>query len=164
MADNYFVRLNTSDPSDPTALGNLMAKSANHTDILISRDKEMWGNQGADNDSLTVGGTEIMTPVAASRTKHLSGLFLMDWGPDNAEPLGATNEPDQVTDLTTAIATFNALPFMSGLDLYMPASPAGVISLVLSPRGGDGATQVVNVPNLPSNEIRISVHFRDFVQ
>ena len=164
MADNYFIRLNTSDPSDSAALGNLMAKSANHTDILISRDKEMWGNQGANNDSLTVGGTQVMTPEAAARAKHLSGLFLMDWGPDNAEPLGPSNEPDQATDLTTPITTFNALPFMSGLDLYLPTSPADVIPLIMTPRGGGGATQVVNVPNLPSDEIRISVHFRDFVQ
>lgn len=174
MADNYFVRLNTSDPTSSTSLGNLMTKTANHTDILISRDKEMWGNQGANNDILYVDGYNVMTEQAAARTKHLSGLFLMDWGPSHTTMSipGVLNSPDRVTDLSTPIQVtaaggiFHGITFMSGLDLYMSASstPNRAISLCLYPRGESGKIQTINVPNWASNQVRVSVIFRDFVQ
>ena len=75
---DYFVRLNTSRPG--TGLGRLLTKSPNHVDILVSRDREIWGNQGKENDILVVDGTNVATPEAAARTKRLSGLFLLDWG------------------------------------------------------------------------------------
>ena len=81
MANDYFVRLNTSNPLSPSGLGNFLTKTANHTNIVVTRDKEMWGNQGADNDIVLVDGYSVMTAQAAARTKHLSALFLLDWGP-----------------------------------------------------------------------------------
>lgn len=174
FADNYFVRLNTSDPTSPTSLGNLMTKTANHTDILISRDKEMWGNQGANNDILFVDGYNVMTEQAATRAKHLSALFLMDWGPSHTTMSipGVMNSPDRVTDLSTPIQVaaaggiFHGITFMSGLDLYMYASstPSRAISVWLYPRGESGKIQVINVPNWASNQVRITVVFRDFAQ
>lgn len=167
-ANNYFIRLNTSNPNDATALGNKMSKSALHTDILISRDKELWGDQETGNDILIVDGINLFVTaggtLAAARAKRLSGLFLMDWGPDKSAAAGDPgSEPDQLTDLTEVISAFN-LPFMSGLDLFMASGALRVIPVELTPRGGAGAKQTVRVPNLASNEIRVSVHFRDFVR
>jgi hypothetical protein len=71
-----------------------------------------------------------------------------------------------VTDLSTPIPFFHAIPFLTGVDYYLPAStpPDSTISLELSPRGGGGRTQVVNVPNWASSTDRISVQFQDYLQ
>jgi len=165
--DNYFVRLNTSNPASPTSIGNFMTKTNNHTSILISRDREMWGDQGNNSDIITVDDVNVMTNVAAPRTKHLSALFLLDWGPDHSTlSTPASNPPDQKTDLTTPIAFFHSLAFMSGLDLYMPANIPWnrAIAISMTQRGGGGKVQTIKVPNWASSNVRISVQFRDFVQ
>lgn len=166
-ADNYFVRLNTSNPASPTSLGNLLPKTDKHASILISRDKEMWGDQGENGDTLTVDGTNVLLSVNAPRTKHLSGLFLVDWGSNHsALSTSTSNPPDQTTDLTTPIALFHSLTFFSGLDLYMAASVPWnrAITLSMTQRGGGGKVQTIKVPNWASSDVRISVIFRDYVQ
>ncbi len=166
FADNYFVRLNTSEPG--SGVGNYLIRSANHTNLMIGRDKEMWGDQGANNDILMVDVTSVLTPVAAAQAHRLSALFLFDMGPNElANGLPDPNYDGVSSDLSTPNKFFHSLPFISGLDLYIPAAnpPDRTISIVLTPRGGEGATQTINVPNWPSDIIRsISVQFRDFVQ
>lgn len=159
---NYFVRLNASDPV--TGIGRYMTKTANHVDILISRDREMWGDQGAESDILYVDGSSVVTSVAAPRSKRLSGLFLMDWGAIKSGAGSYPTTPDQVTDLSTPIGLFHAQGFLSGLDLYMPAAtpPNRTISCWMIQRGGSKA-QLINVPNWASNQARMSVVFKDYV-
>jgi len=164
--NNYFIRLNTSNPASPTSIGNLLTRTDNHTGILISRDKEMWGDQESKSDVLTIDGVNVMSSVAAPRTKHLSALFLLDWGPNHsALSTSSSNPPDQKTDLSTPISIFHALPFFSGLDLYLPASIPWnkAITISMTPRGGGGKVQTIKVPNWASSDVRISVQFRDFV-
>ncbi|MCG7853803.1 MAG: hypothetical protein MIO92_14885, partial [Methanosarcinaceae archaeon] len=168
-ASNYFIRLNTSPPG--TGIGVLLTQTPNHTNILVTRDKEIWGDQGADNDTLMVDGNSVATPEAAPRVKRLSAMFLLDWGygghPGNPYPAAfyGTHVLGE-SDLSAPIPIFHSLPFFSGLDLFMPAAspPNRTIPLVLTPRGGGGATQVINVPNWASSDVRISVVFRDFAQ
>lgn len=148
--DSFLVRLNTSLPG--TGVGQYLHRSAAHTNIIIGRDKELWGDQGDDNDRLTVNGTDVVTELTAPLLKRLSSLFLHD------------RDSDQRSNLATPDPFFNRLPFMSGLDLFLPASPhAGeIIAIRLQPRGG-GDEQVINVPNWPSDKVRsISVQFRDY--
>jgi len=158
---DYFIRLLTSRPG--SGIGFLLTKSDNHTDILVSRDKEIWGDQGTGSDVLLVDGYNVAIPPAAARSHRLSGLFLMDWGPSKTT---FPTTPDQVTDLSTPIAILHSQTFMSGLDLYMPGAviPDRTIMCWLIPRGGGGKTQVVNVPNWASSQTRITVNFRDFAQ
>ena len=171
-ASNFFIRLNTSLPGG--GIGVLLTQTPNHTNILISRDKEIWGDQGAGSDILMVDGNSVATPEVAARAfPGLSALFLLDWGFGGHAYLGnpypaffyGTHVLGQ-SDLSAPIPIFHSLAFMSGLDLYMPAAspPNRTIPVVLTPRGGGGATQTINVPNWPSSDIRISVVFRDFVQ
>ncbi|MBN1472589.1 MAG: hypothetical protein JW925_12475 [Syntrophaceae bacterium] len=157
---NYFARLLTSRPG--SGLGVILTKSDNHTDILVSRDKEIWGDQGVNNDILIIDGINAATTQVAYRAKRLSGLFLLDWGADKGSIL---TTPDQVTDLSTPISIFHSQAFMSGLDLYMPAAltPNRTIACWLIPRSGNGKTQWVNVPNWASSDIRVTVNFRDCV-
>jgi hypothetical protein len=58
-------------------------------------------------------------------------------------------------------AFFNQ-PFISGVDLFIPAAPAhlGLVSIVTRPRTGEGI-DVVNVPNWPSAQHRITVNIND---
>ncbi len=150
VRDDYFVRLNTSLPG--SGVGSYLHRSPNHINLMIGRDKELWGNQGDSNDILTVEGVNIVTEKTAPLLKRLSTIFLHD------------RNSDQVSNLAVPDPFFHALPFMSGLDFYIPAStpPDRTISVKLVPRGG-GDVQVINVPNWPSNEIRsVSVQFRDY--
>ena len=153
-SDSYNMRLNTSLPGG--GVGALLTRSANHSNIGISRDKEFWGYLEEGSDVLEVNGTNVITLQTAPLLKRLSSLFLHDRGADGVSNF---SRPDPV---------LNTIPFISGLDMYLPATggPNGVISLELTPRGENGSDskQVVNVPNWPSNQIRtISVHFKDYV-
>jgi len=150
--DNYFIRLNTSLPN--SGVGALLHRGPNHTNLAIARDKEFWADQPGRNDILTVNGVEVVTPQTAPLLKRLSSIFLHDRNSDGTSSLAA---PDPV---------FHALPFMSGLDLHIPAAspPDSTVRIELTPRGGNGAKQVINVPNWPSSQVRsISVQFRDYI-
>ncbi len=170
FADNYFVHLVTSAPTG--LLAPLLIRSAESTFILVQRDKEIWGDQESGNDVLTVDGTSVATPEVAVREGRLIGLFLMDWGPGGHPLLDDPSAIDYGThelgssSLQAPISELSGLPFMSGLDLFIPAAnpPDRTVQVELIPRGGNGAEQVVNLPNFASDERRLSVHFRDFVR
>jgi pimeloyl-ACP methyl ester carboxylesterase len=168
-ADNYFVHLITSPPDG--ILAHLLARTPDSTFILVQRDMEIWGDQGAGNDVLTVDGTSVATPEVAAREDRLNGLFLMDWGP-GAHPQSEPGDIDYGThtlgesSLDAPIADLHGLPFMSGLDLFIPAAspPDRSVEVKLVSRNGNGAEQVIHVPNWASDEVRMSVSFRDFVR
>jgi hypothetical protein len=58
---------------------------------------------------------------------------------------------------------FFALPFLSGVDLFIPAAtpPTGVVSVALRSRGA-GPVRTVNFPNFPSSTDSVSVNLNDF--
>jgi len=145
MRSDYFVRLQTSPPG---GIGDYMDRSDNHSNIVVTRQKD-W----RDEDVLQVNGVSVLPALAPIR-KNLIGLFIYDKGAD-----GASN-------LSAPIPYYHAITFMSGVDLYMPAAdpPDGTISLVVTPRGGGGKTQVINLPNWASSEHAISVVVNDYVQ
>lgn len=157
LQDSVFVRLNTSLPG--AGVGAYLHRSANHTNIMIARDRELWGDQGEENDSLTVSygekETQIVTSATAPLLKRTSSIFLHD---RNSDGLSTLPGPDPF---------FNALPFISGLDLFIPASAnaSQPIVIELTPRGGTGKTQTITIPNWPSDEVRSSsVQFKDYIQ
>lgn len=152
-ADNYFVRFNTSRPGE--GLGAYLPRSENHTNVLIGRDKEFWGDQGINSDYLIVDGYSVATANVAPQEKRLSMLFIFDW------------DTDMASDLLNPNPFFHSIPFMSGMDLFLPGAtpPNRTIAIRLIPRGGNGKVQEVNVPNWSSDVIRsVSVQFRDFVR
>ena len=145
MRSNYFVRLLTSPPG---GIGEYMDQSDYHTNIVVSRQNE-W----RDEDVLEMNGDNVLaalTPI----TKNLIGLFVYD------------KDADEVSDLTQPIPLYHAITFMSGVDLFMPAAvpPDGTISIVVTPRWGDGETQVINVPNWASSQHAMSVIVNDYIQ
>jgi pimeloyl-ACP methyl ester carboxylesterase len=146
------VRLLTSEPD--TGLDLLTEKSERHANLIVTRNKEFWGDQGAAGDTLTVDGTSVLSASSAPRTKRAIALFAYDAGVDGV------SHPD------VQLPAFTALPFISGVDLFVPASPTGedVVRIASKQRGGGGRESVVNVPNWPSSTHRVSVQLDDYVQ
>ena len=63
VRSDHLVRLLTSEPG--TGIDLLRAQSDAHTSLTITRNKEIWGDQGAAGDSLVVAGAELATPALA---------------------------------------------------------------------------------------------------
>ncbi|MEM3091017.1 MAG: hypothetical protein QXW17_04560, partial [Candidatus Bathyarchaeia archaeon] len=148
---NYWITLQTSLPG---GIADYMNRSDSHSNLVIVRNKELWGDQGENNDVLTINGVNIITANICPRIKRVNGMFVYD------------KDSDGVSDLTKPIAYYHNLPFFTGVDLYIPATdpPDGTISLVLTLRGGGGKTQIINIPNWASSKHRISVQFNDYIQ
>ncbi len=149
VRSDHLVRLLTSEPG--TGIDLLRDKSDAHTSLTITRYKELWGDQGAAGDVLTVDGHDVVTPALAPRADRINALFVFDDGSDG------------VTDLSVPIPDVSALPFITGADLHLPAAtpPDDTISVALRSRTGWGRTQVVNVPNWASSQHHISIQFPD---
>jgi Lipase C-terminal domain/Lecithin:cholesterol acyltransferase len=147
--DDHLVRLLTSEPN--TGLDALIEKGDRHAAVIVTRNKEFWGDQGSQNDVLTINGTNVLNAATSPQTKRTIGLFGFDSGSD-----GASN-------LSAPLPAFFALPFISGVDLAISAArpPAARIAIRLRSRGR-GPARVVNVPNFASSTDRISVQLNDF--
>ncbi|MEM3725763.1 MAG: alpha/beta hydrolase [Candidatus Bathyarchaeia archaeon] len=160
IRSDYLIRILVSPPGGVAYYAD---RSPNHSNILILRNKEFWGDQGVNNDILEINGVNIINSATCPVIKGIYrtgviGIWVYDKGNDS------------VSNLTTPISYYYAQAFQTGVDLFIPAAdpPNATISLVLTPRGGDGKTQVINVPNWASlTETvlhRIVVQFNDYVQ
>ena len=154
IRSDYLIRLNTEIPGK--GLGSRMDVSDRQSNMYISRNKEFWGDQGADSDVLTINGSNVVTPAICPLDHLVIAIFVYDSG------------ADEKSDLAKPVSFFyTVIPFfLTGADLYIPAAspPTGTVPLVLTPRGGGGKTQVINVPNWASTRDRISIQFNDFIQ
>jgi pimeloyl-ACP methyl ester carboxylesterase len=148
------IKLLSTDPG--TGVDLLIEHNAKHSAVLLYRDKEWWGDQGANNDTLTVNGTSVLNATTAGLKKLAIGIFAFD---DKSD--GVSN----VDTLPAALAALSSIPFLSGTDIYIPASPggSGTITLATTQRGGDGHVAKVVVPNWPSDTNLITVHFDDYI-
>jgi hypothetical protein len=158
IRSDYLIRLLTSGPEGGPS--SYMDRSPDHVNLLIGRNKEFWGDQAqsADNDVVEINGVNVVNGAIFPSVPFPSivdYMFVYDKG------------NDKVSDLTTPIPIYAAMTFFTGIDLYVPGAspPDGTVSVVLRSRGGGGKTQVINVPNIASSELRtISLQFNDFVQ
>jgi hypothetical protein len=153
VRDNYFLRLQTSLPGESIAA--FIPRSEDSTGLLLLRQREFWGDQGAVSDELFINGLNVLTPQISPRaTGQGSGVnlavFLFDDGLDN------------ITDLEKGeLFPFNFLTFLTGADVFIPAQfgGTGTVEILLVDRGGSEVQ--LNVPNRPSTVDRVSVMFRD---
>ena len=120
LRSDHQIHLLSQDPG--TGLDALREKSDTTATLTLVRYKELWGDQGAGSDVLTLNGTNVLTPAIAPRTKRLNGLFAFDAGLDG------------VTDLSAPIPSMAGLPFLSGADINLPATtpPSSSIGIVLT--------------------------------
>jgi len=150
VRSDYWIRLLTSEPD--AGLGALIERGPNHASLTIVRYKEQWGDQGAGSDVLEVNGVNVLNAATSPRAKRVNAVFVYDRGSDRA------------SDLTTPIPGISSLPFLTAVDMYLPAAnPAtGTISIASTPRLGGGKVEVINVPNWPSSTDPISVQFHEY--
>jgi outer membrane protein assembly factor BamB len=156
IRNDYWIRLLCDPPSG--GVGSYMdkSKSSTHSDLIIIRYKEFWGDQGVNNDILEINGINIVNAATCPMNKMgaANAIYAFDEGNDS------------LSHIYKPVTYYYAEPFMSGVDLYIPAAipPNGTISIVLTPRGGGGKTQVINVPNWASTNNTIIVQFHDYLQ
>ncbi len=146
------IRLLTNRPGEGLAAQTEV--SDRHSNLVITRYKEWWGDQGAGGDSLAIDGLEVLNAANSPRAKRVIGIFAYDV------------HVDGVTDLSVPVPFLFSLPFITGTDVFIPAErpPRRSVAIVARPRGGGGHVDVVNVPNWPSSNHQISVQFNDHVQ
>ena len=146
---DHFVRLNTSLPNQ--GLEAFVPNDAGRTNLVITRQREFWGDQGSSSDQLRIDGLNILQANTSPRTGVNLAVFAHDDGLDGA------------TDLDKGeLFPFNLLTFLTAVDVAIQASPdaSGSVAVSDNPRG-TGRVSVVNVPNWPSDIHRITVQFRD---
>jgi hypothetical protein len=129
----------------------LIERSPRHAALTVVRYKEFWGDQGAESDQLSINGTNVINAATAPITKRAIGVFAFDVGSDG------------VSDVSQPIPVVFGLPFLTGVDLFMPAAspPTGKVSVALRSRGA-GPVRTVNFPNFPSSTDAVSVGLWDF--
>jgi hypothetical protein len=153
IRSDYLIRLNTSEPGG--GVGALLPTSENHTNLVIIRYTELRGDDDIENDILEVNGENVVSPATHATADFTNATFLFDAGLDQVSHLGVMAFPFMSPLLT----------FLSGVDLYIPGAypPDGTVSIALTPRGSGGKTQVINVPNFASSEVRsATIQFPDY--
>jgi hypothetical protein len=139
------IRVLTNDPG--TGADVLLERGAAHTALLAYRNKEWWVDQG---DTLTINGTNVPT---APKSRGAIGVFAFDAGSDRRSNPG------------TAPGLLSFLPFISGTDLYLAASPTASGTVVVESRQRGGTqTHRFAFPNFPSDRNMVTANFDDFPQ
>jgi lipase/uncharacterized protein/lipase (class 2) len=146
VRSDYTLRLLQS-----VAIANDVGNRPGSASGVHIRYKELWGNQGSENDQLLVDGLNICTPTLCPISKQVNAFFTYDVNRDGQ------------TDLSQPDPTLNALPFITGADVFMRGSdpPDDTISLQLISRG-QGPTRTLNVPNWDSVGDGFSIYWSDF--
>lgn len=147
--DDHLIRLLTSVPG--TGLDVLREKSDRHMSLTVVRFKEWWADQGPLNDVLVVDGVSVLNAANSPRTKRVNAMFLFDVGSDGT------------TDLTAPHPVLFALPFLTGMDLFVPATdpPDRTVRVAMTARAADGSTEVIAVPDWASSGHHVTVQFPD---
>jgi len=151
LRSDRLIRLQTEPAGGP--ISTFTDSSDRQTDLIIFRNKELWGDQGAENDVLEVNGTNIVSPATHPIERFVNATFVFDKGADG------------VTNLGVPVAPFSSISFLAGVDLYIPGAnpPDATVSLVLVPRDG-GHTQTINIPNWASSTNSVTIQFDDYNQ
>jgi hypothetical protein len=143
-----FVRLNTSRPGE--GLEAFVPRSDASSGFVVSRQREFWGDQGADSDELLVDGLNVLNATTSPRTAVNLGVFGFDAG------------LDQTTDLSYVPFPFGFVTFITAADVYIPSDGTASASYAVTDvTRGSAATSTINVPTWPSTDHRVTIQFRD---
>jgi pimeloyl-ACP methyl ester carboxylesterase len=151
LRSDHLVRLLESDAL--RALGG--PPDPRFSAMVIIRYKELWGDQGAENDILKINGLSVCTPATCPLNKEVNGLFAADFDRDSK------SNPNE-----TWPAYNNASPyFISSVDVFAPAAspPTGEVTVSLRDRS-KGPLHTIAFPNFPSSTDVVTLQFDDFTQ
>src|SRR5215203_2956696 len=148
---DHLIRLLTNVPG--TSFDLILSRSPSHLDLIMVRYKELWGDQGSQNDVLTVNGTNVINAATSPISHRTNAMFAFDQGSDGQ------------SDVSAPIPVFFGIPFLSAVDLFIPAAspPTGAVQVALTSRGSWPAREV-SFPNYPSSNNTVSVQLNDFEQ
>jgi pimeloyl-ACP methyl ester carboxylesterase len=146
VRSDYTLRLLASP-----AIENYAGNRPGSMSAVNLRYKELWGDQGAENDKLRINGLNICTPGLCPISKQVNAFFAFD------------RNRDGQTDLSSPDPVLSSLPFIQGADVYVPASspPDGTAKWQLDSRGG-GPVRTLNVPNWDSTTDGVTLQWNDF--
>ena len=146
VRSDYTLRLLTS-PAIENYAGN---RSGSMSTVNI-RYKELWGDQGKENDKLLVDGLNICTATLCPISKQVNAYFAFDLNNDGQ------------TDLSSPDPVLSNLPFIQGADVYVPASspPDRTVTWRLVSRGG-GPARSLKIPNWDSATDGVILEWNDF--
>jgi len=146
VRSDYTLRLLAS-PAVETYAGNRPGSMS----AVNIRYKELWGDQGAENDQLLVNGVNVCTAVLCPISKQVNAFFAFD------------RNRDGKTDLSSPDPVLGSLPFIQGADVYVPAGspPEDTASWQLDSRGG-GPVRTLKVPNWDSTTDGVTLQWNDF--
>jgi pimeloyl-ACP methyl ester carboxylesterase len=163
IRSSHILRLQLATTSSPSYTN--ANRGPNHSLAVVVRYREWWAGNAAARDNLniqTYSWSGIQAPVnALSRltSNTIAGIHVHD---DAASPRQST---------LNGLPYFSTQAFQTGVDVYMPASPAGpngIIRFENNPRGDANRKQTINALNWPSEgqdgTHGIIVEFNDFVQ
>lgn len=80
LRSDYFIRLTTSPVGG--GIGAYTETSDVHTSLNIIRYKEIWGDQGVNNDTLTINGVNVATASICPIERRVISLFAFHKGTD----------------------------------------------------------------------------------
>jgi pimeloyl-ACP methyl ester carboxylesterase len=145
IRSDYTLRLLDSD-----ALTTYTGYRPGSVSVVNIRYKEFWGDQPGQSDDLKINGLSICTPSLCPTSKTVNAYFAFD---DNR---------DGKTELT-ADPTLSNVPFLTGSDVFMPAStpPSGNVTFQLRSRGA-GSVRTVMTPNWDSLHDGVIVQWNDY--
>ena len=151
LRTDHLVRLLESDalrslggPPDPRSVA-----------MVILRYKELWGDQGSENDVLTINGQSVCNATTCPLSKEVNGLFAADFNHDGKSETNEIWPPYN-----------NSSPyFISSVDVFAPAQslPTGEVKVNLTDRGA-GPLHKITFPNFPGTTDVVTVQFDDFTQ
>jgi pimeloyl-ACP methyl ester carboxylesterase len=157
---NHLLRLNLAPIGSP--LSEAIQRGP-HTTVSIVRQKEWWGAN--PNDALNVDTLEVSTRIGRDVVVDAGHIINGATAPYAASTIAVLSFDIGVDGVTDTSALFPLGPFLSGVDVYMPATepPSGTITFRHQQRQVD-PEQVINTPNWSSQDGHsMTVNFRDWV-
>lgn len=146
---DHLVRLNAAPALEP-----FFPQSSTKMGLAAIRYKEYWGDRGAENDVLSIDGTNVINPVTAPSGAVGAAsvaFFVFDVGTDGVSHV------DQIP------VPFGPVPFLTGADLSIPVSSAP-LAITTVPRGNQRFARTINIRRIPGTAGRIVVQLHDFEQ
>jgi hypothetical protein len=120
--------------------------------MVIIRYKELWADQGAQNDTLKINGITACNATTCPLSQEVNALFVADFNHDGKSETHHTWKPYQGLGF-----------FVSSVDIFAQAHnpPKGEVTVSIRDRG-KGPTRTLSFPNWPGTTDDVTVQLNDY--